>query len=79
VLARARALLGALESGEFGAATRGEGRRGRASAGQLDLFSRSGPSAGQTEVIETLRALDVDRLTPLEALGLLARLKDKSG
>jgi DNA mismatch repair protein MutS len=79
VLARARALLGALESGEFGAATRGgERRRGKPAAGQLDLFSRSGPSAGQTEVIETLRALDVDRLTPIEALGLLARLKDKS-
>jgi DNA mismatch repair protein MutS len=76
VLARARALLATLESG--GAA--GErGRKPRAvNADQLALFTPPDPSSGlAAEVLETLRALDVDRLTGIEALQLIARLKGK--
>jgi len=34
-------------------------------------------SRSQVELVETLRALDLDRLTGLEALSLLQRLKSK--
>jgi DNA mismatch repair protein MutS len=75
VLARARGLLAALEQKDAG----GVQRRGKAGkAPQLPLFGeRSAESRSQTELIETLRALDLDRLTGLEALSLLQRLKSK--
>jgi len=65
VLARARAVLGELEHGG-----RSTGRR------QLDLFEA--PATLPTEeqaVLDTLREVDVDRLTPLDALQLVASLK----
>ena len=58
-----------------------EGRapaRGLASAGQslqLDLFSPSAPDPASTELRTILSELDVDRLTGIEALQLLARMK----
>jgi len=75
VLARARGLLAALERKDDVSAER------RPKAGkppQLALFGeRSAESRSQIELIETLRAVDLDRLTGLEALGLLQRLKSK--
>jgi len=75
VLARARALLVILERKDEGGTER------RAKAGktpQLSLFGeRSAESRSQIELVETLRALDLDRLTGLEALSLLQRLKSK--
>jgi DNA mismatch repair protein MutS len=69
VLARARAILKGLEAGRGAPA---------APSPQLDLFaSEAPPRAGESDVLETLRSLDVDRLTPLDALTLLARLKEK--
>jgi len=47
----------------------------RASTVQLDLFSRQRPS----EIEATLSGIDLDRVTPLEALALLSRLKDMIG
>jgi DNA mismatch repair protein MutS len=75
VLARARGLLAVLEQNDAG----GVERRGKAGkAPQLSLFGeRSAESRSQVELIETLRALDLDRLTGLEALSLLQRLKSK--
>jgi DNA mismatch repair protein MutS len=75
VLARARALLVTLERKDEG----GSERRAKAGkAPQLSLFGeRSAESRGQVELVETLRALDLDRLTGLEALSLLQRLKSK--
>jgi DNA mismatch repair protein MutS len=73
VLARAKALLASLERKD-------EARpRGKAAkAPQLSLFGdRSAESRSQNELTETLRALDLDRLTGLEALSLLQRLKSK--
>lgn len=68
VLARAKAILSGLESND--ARQKHEP--------QLDLFQRVEEADDATrEVLETLRALDVDRLTPLEALTLLARLKQR--
>ncbi|WP_234023779.1 MutS-related protein [Sorangium cellulosum] len=79
VLARARAILATLESGAAlpggkHASLRG---RNRAGAAQLDLFAPAQPAVPpeQAAVIETLRAVDVDRLAPLDALRLVAKLK----
>jgi DNA mismatch repair protein MutS len=76
VLARSRALLVTLERKD---APGGGERRGKAGkAPQLSLFGeRSAESRTQSELVETLRALDLDRLTGLEALSLLQRLKAK--
>lgn len=75
VLARAKALLAGLERKDESAAA----RRGKTTkAPQLSLFGeRSAESRSQSELTETLRALDLDRLTGLEALSLLQRLKSK--
>jgi DNA mismatch repair protein MutS len=80
VLARARAILGDLEKGAAlpggaHASLRGRTRTGRA---QLDLFGAGAAPQSPPEqhaAIETLRNVDVDRLTPLEALQLVASLK----
>jgi DNA mismatch repair protein MutS len=75
VLARARALLVILERKDDGG---GERRAKVGKAPQLSLFGeRSAESRSQIELVETLRALDLDRLTGLEALSLLQRLKSK--
>jgi DNA mismatch repair protein MutS len=75
VLARARALLVILERKDDGA---GERRVKAGKAPQLSLFGeRSAESRSQIELVETLRGLDLDRLTGLEALSLLQRLKSK--
>jgi DNA mismatch repair protein MutS len=74
VVSRAREILGALEHDELA-------RGGRPSISptptepqqQLGLFQS--PSAGAERVVERLLAVDPNRLTPLEALGLLADLK----
>lgn len=73
VLARARAILSSLE-GDRGPAV---GPSRQRPSPQLDLFSQK-PSAedvGAESALGTLRAVDVDRLTPLDALQLIAKLK----
>ena len=66
VLARARAILEDLERGPKASRTP-----------QLDLFGASSPPPIVTDhpVLATLRAVDVERLTPLDALQLVASLK----
>jgi len=52
--------------------------RGRSRAGkvQLDLFAAPRPLPTPTSpALDLLKAVDIDRLTPLEALTLLAKLK----
>ncbi|MBN2193151.1 MAG: DNA mismatch repair protein MutS [Polyangiaceae bacterium] len=82
VLARARAVLASLE-GE-GMVTAGSApastppRRRRAAQNQLDLFAAPDvPSASQREVLDTLRSVEVDRMSPLDALSLVVRLQQK--
>jgi DNA mismatch repair protein MutS len=76
VLARARAILTTLE-GE-GQAKAPSGKPSRVRSDQLALFAPAdGTSTTERDVLATLRALDVDRVTGLEALQLLARLKGK--
>ena len=82
VLARARAMLGDLERGAAlptGSASSLRART-RTRAPQLGLFEDpgakpEGEAAAPHPALETLRAVDVDRLTPLEALQLVATLK----
>ena len=75
VLARAKAILTSLEGGAALPSGRHATLRGRSEKGtaQLDLFARA-PSDDHG-VLDTLRAVDVDRLTPLDALSLVAKLK----
>ncbi|MEO8904861.1 MAG: DNA mismatch repair protein MutS, partial [Polyangiaceae bacterium] len=78
VLARAKALLVTLESGGIAPDAPKPRGKSRASEDQLALFGgRSQETRGHAELIETLRALDLDRLTGLEALQFLARMKQK--
>jgi DNA mismatch repair protein MutS len=75
VLARAKAILTSLEGGDAlpsgkHATLRGRGEKG---GSQLDLFARR--ATDDHGVLETLKAVDVDRLTPLDALTLVAKLK----
>ncbi len=70
VIRRAREVLANLERGEFD--ERGEPRiaRGSGSPGQLNLFEPS-----PDPVLEELRALDPESMTPIEALVALGRLR----
>jgi DNA mismatch repair ATPase MutS len=74
VLARARAILRALETGETSASGQ-KLRSGDARSAQLSMFepvqALPPPSVCET----TLRELDIERMTPLDALNALARLK----
>jgi DNA mismatch repair protein MutS len=50
--------------------------RSRAGRPQLDLFDAAASKPAEPHAaVETLRAVDVDRLTPLDALQLVASLK----
>jgi DNA mismatch repair protein MutS len=78
VLARAKGILTTLETGAALPSGRHATLRGRSRSGQaqLDLFTPPKSAAPETSpAVETLRAVDVDRLTPLEALQLVAKLK----
>ncbi|MBX3127431.1 MAG: DNA mismatch repair protein MutS [Polyangiaceae bacterium] len=76
VLARASAVLGSLESGR--AAHGPAADKPHAQASQLALFEAPAtPRPAEREVLETLRAADVHRLTPIDALNLVARLREK--
>ena len=84
VVARARARLEQLERGDLphGAcespqpgAPRSGSQVPQDGHGQLDMFEQVAvPAPSEVEV--TLRALDLDRMTPIEAMVALARLKD---
>jgi DNA mismatch repair protein MutS len=77
VLARAKAILSSLEAGAALPSGKHASVRGRSKAGtpQLELFVPQSAAPPRSPALELLEALDVDRLTPLEALGLLAKLK----
>ncbi|HET6438453.1 MAG TPA: DNA mismatch repair protein MutS [Anaeromyxobacter sp.] len=79
VLSRAREILRnleAMEVDEGGHASLAHGRRRRAEpAAQLGLFVAPDPALA--ELLEALRALDLDALRPLDALNLVAAWKRK--
>jgi DNA mismatch repair protein MutS len=69
VLARARTLLASLESGSGGTA------RSSGASAQLEIFPATPEPRRESELEATLRALELDRMTPLDALLALHRLK----
>jgi DNA mismatch repair protein MutS len=72
VVSRANELLAELESRRDGAARPGAGRRRGPSPAQLPLFGLPDP------LVEELAALDVDSLSPLEALTKLYDLRERA-
>ncbi|MEP7120757.1 MAG: DNA mismatch repair protein MutS [Byssovorax sp.] len=81
VLARAKAILASLEAGAALPTGKPASLRGRSKAGapQLDLFAPPAKAEPSSPVLETLRAVDVNRLSPMEALQLIAKLKGLLG
>jgi len=76
VLQRAEELLRVFEAEDDGAATRGLPHRAVAAPSpQLSLFQPV--AAAEEQVIEALRAADLERLSPLDALNLLWELRRK--
>jgi DNA mismatch repair protein MutS len=74
VLARARAILRELESGD-GHATQHQIRNAKAQPAQLSMFEAPAAPPPPSVCETTLRELDIERMTPLDALNALARLK----
>jgi DNA mismatch repair protein MutS len=75
VIRRAKKILYGIESGEHGApVTVASGRGVSPGPVQLDLFRKS-----ETQVLARLRTVDLDKLTPLEAMNLLHLLKEMAG
>ena len=73
IITRAREILANLEQGELdeaGQARLAHARRNQQHARQMSLFSPA-----DSRIIEQLEAIDVDRITPVEALTALAELK----
>jgi len=79
VLARARALLVDLERGSALPSGAHASLRGRDKKPQLGLFEAAPAAAPPHPVLETLKQLDVNRLTPIEALTLLSTLQKQLG
>ncbi len=71
VIVRAKKILFGIESGAHGAPA---GRSAPPAPTQLDLFRPP-----EAKVLELLRAADIERLTPLEAMNLLNRLREMAG
>jgi DNA mismatch repair protein MutS len=74
VLARARAILRELESGDS-QASHHQVRNAKAQPAQLSMFEVPAPVPPPSVCESTLRELDIERMTPLDALNALARLK----
>ena len=77
VVARAREILNGLERDELSRGGRpslsGEGVRSR----QLGLFQAPAPAVEEHPLLAKLRDVDVDNLTPLQALSLIAQWKSE--
>jgi DNA mismatch repair protein MutS len=75
VLARARTILRELEQGDHGVPLPREKASRERNAAQLSMFDAPARSAPVSACEATLRELDLERMTPLDALNALARLK----
>ena len=78
VLARARTILDGLEKGSALPGGAHATMRGKTKAGRAQLALFGGGTAPEHPAVGLLRAIDVDRLTPLEALQLVDKLKKMS-
>jgi DNA mismatch repair protein MutS len=80
VIARAREILANLEGGELdelGRPRLAEGSRGEAPPDQLALFPAGAARPSERAVAERLREIDPHATTPLQALALLAELRER--
>jgi DNA mismatch repair protein MutS len=77
VVARAREILNGLERDELSRGGRPSFAGAADSARQLGLFQA--PPAADDPVLRRLKSIDVDNLTPLQALSLIAELKREAG
>ncbi len=76
VLARAKGLLATFEAGSRPDREPGAPPKMKGKAGQLGLFEApSKESTAERAVVATIREADIDRMTPLEALQLVAKLR----
>src|SRR5690606_29529854 len=78
VLARARAILSGLEGTPVAEELPRRKPRKYSSQRQLDLFGSGSPDAStplEREVLDTLRTVDAERLSPIDAHALLMKLK----
>ena len=78
VVRRAREVLGNLEAGELDAAGHPRAAHRPAPAQEQLPLLLPGPSAAAVEVLEVLHGLQLETLTPLQALNLLAELQAKA-
>ena len=78
VVARAREILTGLERDELSRGGR-PSLSGASPAPQQQMGLFQAPAAQDDPLRVRLRSLDVDHLTPMQALGLLAELKDEAG
>jgi DNA mismatch repair protein MutS len=76
VVERAKAVLGMLEVQTQPRTGRGKGRPAPTDA--MPLFEPSPASAAPHPALESLRAADLDNLTPLKAFDLLRRLREQA-
>ena len=75
IIARSKEILANLEQGELdeaGMPRLAHHRRASKPAAQMSLFSPL-----ESRIIDELRAADIDRMTPIDALATLARLKSR--
>jgi DNA mismatch repair protein MutS len=78
VVSRAREILAGLERDELSRGGR-PSLSGSHAASQEQLGLFAAPAAGDDAVRRRLRSIDVNQLTPLQALTLIAELKDEAG
>ena len=83
VTLRAHDILQQLEEQDLQGKQRGKKGRTKTQGtaeeyGQLDLLSFTANSVMQDEIISELKALDVQSLTPIEAMNILYRLHQKA-
>ena len=84
VTIRANEILATLEEQDISrkeirsARRRSSGNGNGAGDGQMDLFRYAVTTAAQDEILEELKKLDVQSMTPIEALNVLYSLKQKA-
>jgi len=80
VTVRAKEILATLEEQDISHKEIKSIKRQKASAdnSQFDLFSFTANTAAQDEIVEELKTLDVQSMTPIEALNVLYSLKQKA-
>jgi hypothetical protein len=76
-VARAREILNGLERDELSRGGRPSLREDGAAPGQMGLFQA--PATADDPIHRRLRSLDINTMTPMQALTVLAELKEDAG